>query len=143
MSHPIEENSLQMRPAPQPTYRYPTDLGLLNLARLHTKKIIDSLYKHIKSKFHQKPITGRNLAIIDYLVVAKQRRPSRNKRRKATHKQLQYIKKNLAHIEQLIELGASRESLNKKQDKTLLVVAEVYRQQQELFKIKNIAERIK
>ena len=37
MSHPIEENSLEMRPAPQPTYRYPTDLGLLNFARLHTE----------------------------------------------------------------------------------------------------------
>jgi hypothetical protein len=36
MSHPIEENSLEMRPAPQPTHRYPTDLGLLNQARLHT-----------------------------------------------------------------------------------------------------------
>jgi IS5 family transposase len=58
-----------MRPAPQPTHRYPTDLGLLNLARLHTKKIIDILYKHIKAKFHKKPITDRNLAIIDYLVV--------------------------------------------------------------------------
>jgi len=78
------------------------------------------------------------------LVVAKQRRPSRNKRRKAIHKQLQYIKINLGHIEQLIELGASRGSLNKKQDKTLLVVAQVYRQQQWLFgnKKQSIEDRI-
>src|SRR4028119_1037771 len=133
-----------MRPAPQPTYRYPTDLGLLNLARLHTEKIIDILYKHIKAKFHKKPTIGRNLAITDYLVVAKQRRSSRNKRRKAIQKQLQYIKRNLAHIEQLIELGACRESLNKKQDKTLIVVAEIYRQQQWLFENKkqSIEDRI-
>ena len=26
---------------------YPTDLGLLNKARVHTEKIIDILYKHI------------------------------------------------------------------------------------------------
>jgi hypothetical protein len=58
-----------MRPAPQPTHRYPTDLGLLNLARLDIKKIIDLLYKHIKAKFPKKPITDRNLGIIDYLVV--------------------------------------------------------------------------
>ncbi len=59
-------------------------------------------------------------------------------------KQLQSIKTNLAHIEQLIELGASRGSLNKKQDKTLIVVAEIYRQQPWLFENKkqSIEERI-
>jgi len=36
MSRPSEQNSLLIRPAPQPTHRYPTDLGLLNIARLHT-----------------------------------------------------------------------------------------------------------
>jgi len=62
-----------MRPAPQHSHRYPTELGLLNLARLDAEKIIDILYKNIKAKFHKKPIIGLNLAIIDYLVVAKQR----------------------------------------------------------------------
>ena len=97
-----------MRPAPQPTHRYPTALGLLNLARLDAEKFIDILYKHIKAKFPKKPITDRNLAIIDYLVVAKQRRPSRNKSRKAIHQKLPYIKRKLAHIEQLLELNATR-----------------------------------
>jgi hypothetical protein len=112
---------------------YPTDLGLLNGTRVHTEKIIDILYKQIKSKTHTKPRTYRNLARKDYLAVAKQRRPTRNKRRQALKKQLQYIKRNLAHIEQLIELGASLEYLNKKQYKTLLVLTEVARQQQWLF----------
>jgi len=59
-------------------------------------------------------------------------------------KQLQHIKRNLTHIEQLIELGASRGSLNKKQYKTLIVVAEIYRQQQWLFgnKKQSIKDRI-
>jgi hypothetical protein len=54
------------------------------------------------------------------------------------------IKTNLAHIEQLIELGATRESLNKKPYKTLIVVAEVDRQQQWLFgnKKQSIQDRI-
>jgi hypothetical protein len=39
----------------------------------------------------------------------------------------------LAHIEQLIESGATLENLNKKQYKTLLVLTEAYRQQQWLF----------
>jgi len=112
---------------------YPTDLGLLNKARVHTEKIIDILYKQIKYQTTKKPRTYRNLARKDYLAVAKQRQPTRNKRRQALKKQLQYIKRNLAHVEQLIESGASLERLNKKQYKTLLVLTEVYRQQQWLF----------
>jgi hypothetical protein len=112
---------------------YPTDLGLLNGARVHTEKIIDILYKQIKEKTTKKPRTYRNLARKDYLAVAKQRRPTRNKRRKAIKKQLQYIKRNLAHIEQWIDSGARLEGLNKKQYKILLVLTEVARQQQWLF----------
>jgi hypothetical protein len=85
-----------MRPAPQPTYRYPTDLGLLNLARLHTEKIIDILYKHIKAKFHKKPTIDRNLAITDYLVVAKQRRSSRKKKKKSDSKTTPIYQKKLS-----------------------------------------------
>ncbi|MDP8936030.1 MAG: IS5 family transposase [Cyanobacteriota bacterium] len=112
---------------------YPTDLGLLNGARVHTEKIIDILYKPLKDQIPKKPRTYRNLARKDYLLIAKQRRPSRNKKRQAIKKQLQYIKRNLAHIEQLIDSGATLEGLNKKQYKTLLVLTEVYRQQQWLF----------
>jgi hypothetical protein len=115
---------------------YPTDLGLLNEARVHTEKIIDILYKSLKYPAKKKPRTYRHLARKDYLAIAKQRRPTRNKKRQAIKKQLQYIKRNLAHIEQLIELGATLGSLNKKQYKTLLVLTEVYRQQLWLFKNK-------
>jgi hypothetical protein len=58
---------------------YPTDLGLLNGARVHTEKILDILYKQIKEKIHKKPRTYRNLARKDYLAVAKQRRPAQTK----------------------------------------------------------------
>src|SRR4028118_1769798 len=112
---------------------YPTDLGLLNGARVHTEKIIDILYKQIKEKTHKKPRSYRNLARKDYLLIAKQRRPTRNKRRQAIKKQLQYIKRNREHIEQLMDAGVSLEGLNKKQYKTLLVLTEVARQQQWLF----------
>jgi IS5 family transposase len=86
---------------------YPTDLGLLSGARVHTEKIIDILYKQIKYQTNKKPRTYRNLARKDYLLIAKQRRPSRNKKRQAIKKQLQYIKRNLAHIEQLIDSGST------------------------------------
>ena len=41
----------------------------------------------------------------------------------------EYIKRNLAHIEQLMAVGASLSWLSKRQYKMLLVVTEVYRQQ--------------
>ncbi len=74
--------------------------------------------------------------------VAKQRRPSRKERRKAIKKQLQYIKRNLSHIDQLI--GAALEVLSNSQYKSLLVVAEVYRQQQWMYenKTQRIEDRI-
>jgi len=107
---------------------YPTDLGLLNGARFHTEKILNILYKEIKGKTNIKPRTYRNWARKNYLAVAKKRRPTRHKKIQAIKKPLQYIKRNLPHIEQLIDLGATLESLNKKQYNTRLVLTEVYRQ---------------
>jgi hypothetical protein len=108
---------------------YPTDLGLLNRARVHTEKIIDILYKSLKVKIKKKPRTYLKIARKNYLAEPKQRTPSRHKKNQPIKKQLQYIKRNLAHIEQLIESGATLQSLTKKQYKTLLVLTEVYRQQ--------------
>ena len=124
--------------------KYPTDLGLLNQAREQTEKIIDKLYKSLKIKPKKKPRTYRDIARKDYLVIAKQRRPTRIKIRKAIRKQLQYIKRNLGYIEQFLEDGASLESLSNKQYKMLLVVTSVYSQQLEMYKNKkqSIEDRI-
>jgi len=53
---------------------YPTDLGLLSGARVHTEKIIDILYKQIKYQTNKKPRTYRNLARKDYLGLAEHKR---------------------------------------------------------------------
>jgi len=108
---------------------YPTDLNLLNQGRKQTERIIDLLYEQIKGTLEKKPRTYREIARRDYLEVAKKRRVSPKDRRKAIRKQLQYLKRNLSYIDQLIVTGASLESLTNRQYKMLLVVAEVYRQQ--------------
>ena len=59
---------------------YLTDLGLLNGTRVHTPKIIDILYKPLKDQILKKPRTYRNLAQKDYLLIAKQRKFSQNKK---------------------------------------------------------------
>jgi transposase, IS5 family len=113
--------------------RYPNDLGLLNQAREQTERIIDRLYKHIKEKANKKPRTYRNKARKEYLLVAKKRKITRNDRRKAVKKQLQYIKRNLEAIEKIVnEVGL--EALSKREYRLLLVVAEVNRQQLCMYK---------
>jgi len=123
---------------------YSTDLGLLNQARKQTEKVIDYLYELLKGKLEKKPRTYRRIARKSYLEVAKKSRLSQKEIRKAIKKQLQYIKRNLSYIEQLITAGGSLESLSTREYKMLLVVAEVYRQQQWLFENKkqSIDDRI-
>ena len=119
---------------------YPNDLGILNQARKQTEKIIDSLHENRKNKLDKKPSTYKKKARKDYLKVAKKRRPSRKERSNAIAKQLQYIKRNLSHIDKLINSGAELSSLTPSRYKSLLVVTEVYRQQ--LWMYENEAKRI-
>ena len=124
--------------------RYPTDLEILNQGREGTEKILDCLYKEVKEKLKKKPRTHRKIARKNYLKVAKNRNPSYKVRRKAIGQQLKYIKNNLGYIDQLLELGASLTCLNKRLYRLLLVIQEVYRQQQEMWekKEKRIDHRI-
>ena len=99
---------------------YPNDLGILNQARRQTEKILDSLYKNCQTKGVKKPRSYRKKARKDYLKVAKKRRPTRQERRAAIAKQLQYIKRNLSHIENLINSGAELTSLSRRKYKILV-----------------------
>ena len=47
--------------------RYPTDLGLLNQARISTERIIDNLYKQLRGQLLKKPRTYRKIARKEYL----------------------------------------------------------------------------
>jgi transposase, IS5 family len=111
--------------------RYPTDLSLLNQAREQTEAIIDNLYQQVE--LAQKPRTYREQARKRYLQVAKQRRPSRKVMRKAIRTQLGYVRRNLAHIDALIAAGATLSKLSRQRYRRLLVVSELYRQQQWMY----------
>ena len=78
--------------------RYPTDVSLLNEARELSEKIIDHLYPHT-----DEPRTYRRKARAQYLALVKQKRPSGVKRRQAIKQQLQYLRRNLGHIQQLLD----------------------------------------
>jgi hypothetical protein len=80
--------------------RFPTDLSLLNEARELTERIIDIVCKRLKVT--DKPRTYRQKARSAYLAIAKQKRPGRKVLRRGLKQQLQYLRRNLGHIEQLL-----------------------------------------
>jgi transposase, IS5 family len=124
--------------------RYPTDLSLLNEAREHTEHIIDLLYAQVREQVAQKPRTYRRKARQQYLHIAKQRQVSHKARRKAVGQQLRYLSRNLAHIDTLIAAGASLAHLDKPLYRKLLVISELFRQQQWMYqqRQRRIDERI-
>jgi glycine/serine hydroxymethyltransferase len=102
----------------------------LNETREKTEIVIDALYKQVKEQLPKKPRTYRCEARTAYLQIAKQRKHNRKKIRKALRQQLGYVRRNLAHIDTLIAAGAMLSELKKNLYRNLLVVSEVYRQQQ-------------
>ena len=113
--------------------RYPTDIKLLNEAREQTEIVIDALYQQVKEQLAKKPRTYRREARTAYLQIAKQRQPNRKRIRKALRQQLGYVRRNLAHIDTLIAAGAKLSELKRSLYRNLLVVSEVYRQQQWMY----------
>ncbi len=110
---------------------YPTDLRLLNRAREKSEEIIDVLHRPLKGK-EPKSRTYRKRARKDFLAVAKSRRVSKNKLRKAIRKQLGYLGRNLKIIEKLAP-KSSLAALSRRQIKDLFVIHELNRQQRWMF----------
>ena len=107
---------------------YPTDLNLLNAARQITEKIIDFLHTPGPCK----PRTYRRKARKDYLQVAQNRNPSRKVVRKAVGKQLSYLRRNIAHVHQMLD-SFTRFPLSGKLLQQFWVVQTLYDQQWEMF----------
>lgn len=116
--------------------RYPTDLGLLHEARKASEAIIDQLCGQVcEPLVSKKPRTYRKLARKAYLAVAKKRKPSAKQRREGIHQQLNYLIRNLGHIDDLIAAGASLTQLSRRSYR-LLVIHEVHRQQRQMYDAK-------
>jgi hypothetical protein len=80
--------------------RYPTDLSLLNEAREFSERIIDTLYP--ETELDRKPRTYREKARSAYLAIVKRRRLGGKVLRRGIKQQLQYLRRNLGHIHQLL-----------------------------------------
>jgi hypothetical protein len=110
--------------------QYPTDLGILNESREKLEEIIDVIC--LKTN-QEKPRTYRIKARKKYLNVAKKKRRTHKEIRKAVGMQLNFVNRDLKHIEALLMGQIDLSALfNKHQLKYLQVINEVYRQQKEM-----------
>jgi IS5 family transposase len=81
--------------------RYPTDLGLLNEAREVSERLIDRLFP--LSGLAKKPRTYRLKARQEFLALVKKRKPWPSTLRRAIRQQLQYLRRNLGHIDAMLD----------------------------------------
>jgi len=110
---------------------------LLNEARAFSEKITDALYP--KTDWKKKPRTYREKARKAFVAIVKQRRPSGKVRRRGIKQQLQYLRRNLAHIERLLEYWPDGAPIPL--PRWLLyrywVIQHVYAQQREMYRNKS------
>ena len=109
--------------------KYPTDLNLLNEAREKLEGVIDTLCENTEII---KPRTYRKKARKVYLSTAKKRNVIRNQMRKAIGKQLRFVRWNLKSIKRLSKV-ISFSKLSARRHKDLLVISELYRQQNLMY----------
>lgn len=114
--------------------RYPTDTSLLNEARQKTDALIDALHEPLVGK-QPRPRTYRQRARRQFVAFVKQKKPGRNKIRRANRQQLGYLKRNLKVIDGLLENPEALPltELSRRQYRDLLVCRELYRQQQQMY----------
>ena len=109
---------------------FPQDINLLNTSREELEKMIDTICHDYKIK---KPRTYRDKARKDYLNLAKSKKRTRPKIRKAIKKQLNYIKRDLGYIDRYLKEG---KVLRIKDANRLAVIRVVFEQQETMYKEK-------
>lgn len=122
--------------------KYPNDVGLLNISRENLERIIDLLYLPVNDG--KKPRTYRRVARKKYLGFSKKRRKSNKQIRSGIKAQLQYLRRDLKIIKQLMA-KPGREILLGQRDKDLLAtINKVYEQQKWMYdnKTHSCPERI-
>jgi len=114
--------------------RYPNDLSLVNEARLKTEAIIDQLWEMTRDQLSAKPRTYRRVAHKRYLGEAKKKRKSRTSIRKTLRYLLNCVRRNLGHIDQMLDLiGGQAFPLDYKYQRQLWVIHTLYTQQRGMY----------
>lgn len=117
---------------------FPQDVNLLNEARENLEEIVDDLCRRFD---YYIPRMYRRNARKDYLNLAKCKKRTSKKIRKAIRQQLQYIRRDRKYIDELLETGRE---LTQKQAERLAVIDKVYEQQKYMYenKVHSVPDRI-
>lgn len=116
--------------APQ-NITYPTDLKLINAARIKSQQILDKLYDRALHG-SVKPRTYREVAHKHFTQTVKKRSSSFKVVYRANGQQLRFLRRNLAHIDQLLQAYRKNElhpPLKSKDLDYLQTIRTVYEQQ--------------
>src|SRR5208283_1188021 len=120
---------------------YPTDLNLLNDARMKSEELIDVLYNLLIDQ--DKPRTYREVARKDYLHTAQKKTKTKKEIRVSIRKQLSYLRRNIKSLHLLLDAFECI-PFNRHQHKYLLVIQTLYDQQWYMFteRVHSIEHRI-
>jgi transposase, IS5 family len=115
--------------------KYPTDWDLVNRCRRESERLIDILCK--KLRLSVKPRTHRKKAQEEYLGVVKnkKKRRSNRERRVLIGKQLRYLRRNLGHIDRLLD-RFDRIPFKRRDYKISMVIRHICQQQTEMWRNK-------
>jgi hypothetical protein len=114
--------------------RYPNDLSLINEARIKTEKIIDFLYELTRYEGSVKPRTYRRKANEIYLKEAKKKKKQKKEIRKALRYLLNCVKRNLEHIDNMLDsLKEVEFPLESKYQRQLWIIHTLWEQQWDMF----------
>lgn len=112
--------------------KYPTDLEILNDSREKAEELLNILSKSLSLKI--KPRTYKRKARKAYLLIAKKKNKSKIEIRKGIRQQLGYLKRNIGHLNKLLDKFEGKKfPLDAKQQKYLFVIQHVYDQQKEMY----------
>ncbi|MFA5328827.1 MAG: IS5 family transposase [Prolixibacteraceae bacterium] len=135
--NPQNKGRLQMDATVADQYiTYPTDPGILNECREKSEAMIDKLYK-INDRKGTKPRTYRRNMRKAFLSYSKKKNHPKAEIRKIKHKLLESVKRNIKHIDRLldsIEAKQSKFPLNVREQKLLWVIRAVFEQQNQMYK---------
>lgn len=144
---PPNKGTLQMDATVADQYiTYPTDAKVLNSSREQCEKMIDKLYA-LNGKKGTKPRTYRRKTDTTFLDYSKKKSKSKMIHRKMNRKLLECVKRNLNHIDTLLDTYLSKNTkfpLNYKEQKMLWVINTVYAQQKLMYnqKTQSVQDRI-
>jgi IS5 family transposase len=136
---PINKGKLQADATVADQYiTFPTDNGLLNTARKQSQNLIDFLYEK-NGKEGIKPRTYRKNLDKAFLGYSKKKKKAKKTHRKMTRSLLEAVKRNLHHIENMLDVFEQKHiyfPLEYKDQRILWIIKHLYEQQREMYDTK-------